>query len=38
MPGQMYMNTRQIRTMIMYGIMPAKIWFSVTCRGETPLR
>src|SRR5262249_35927737 len=38
MPGQMYMNTRQIHTMSMYGIMPAKIWFNVTCRGETPFR
>src|SRR5438876_194088 len=24
MPGQMYMNTRQIQTMIMYGIIPTK--------------
>src|SRR5262245_51799089 len=34
----MYMNTRQTSTMIMYGIMPAKIWLSVTCFGDTPLR
>src|SRR5437870_1919169 len=38
MPGQMYMNARQIQTMTMYGIMPAKIWFSVTCFGDTPFR
>src|SRR5262249_35933590 len=38
MPGQIYMNTRQMSTMNMYGIMPAKIWLSVTCLGETPLR
>jgi len=37
-PGQMYMNTRQMRTMTMYGIIPAKIWFSVTCFGATPFR
>jgi len=38
MPGQMYMNTRQMTTMIMYGIMPAKIWFSVTCLGPLPFK
>ena len=38
MPGQMYMKARHRSTMIMYGIMPAKIWFSVTCLGETPFR
>jgi hypothetical protein len=38
MPGQMYMNTRQMTTMIMYGIIPAKIWFSVTCFGATPFK
>ena len=38
MPGQKYMITIQTMTMIMYGIMPAKIWLSVTCFGETPLR
>ena len=37
-PGQMYMNTMQRITINMYGIMPAKIWLSVTCGGDTPLR
>ena len=25
-------------TINMYGIMPEKIWFSVTCDGATPFR
>ena len=38
MPVQKYMMTMQIITMIMYGIIPAKIWLSVTCFGAPPLR
>ena len=38
MPGQKYMMTMQMITMIMYGIMPLNIWLSVTCLGATPLR
>lgn len=37
-PGHMYISTMQMMTMNMYGIMPAKIWFSVTWGGATPRR
>ena len=30
--------TMQRMTISVYGIMPAKIWFSVTCGGDTPFR
>ena len=30
------MITMHTMTISMYGIMPAKIWFSVTCDNDTP--
>src|SRR5882672_2148848 len=36
--GNRYSSTTAITWMPMNGIMPAKIWLSVTCGGETPFR
>jgi len=38
MPGKMYRSASATTWMPMNGIMPAKIWLSVTCGGETPFR
>ena len=35
-PGQKYIMTMHRITISMYGIIPPKIWFSVTCEGDTP--
>ena len=32
------MKNMHSTTIAMYSIMPAKIWFRVTCLGETPFR
>ena len=36
--GNVYSNASAMTCMPMNGIMPANIWFSVTCLGETPFR
>ena len=36
--GKLYISTIARIWMPMNGIIPAKIWFSVTCRGLTPFR
>ena len=38
MPGNRYRITIATICMPMNGSMPRKIWFSVTCGGETPFR
>ena len=38
MPGNMYSRNRAKTCITMNGIIPRKIWFSVTCGGDTPLR
>jgi hypothetical protein len=34
----MYSRTIAATWITMYGIIPRKIWFSVTCGGDTPFR
>ena len=36
--GNMYSRNNASNWIAMYGIIPMKIWFSVTCDGATPFR